>query len=355
MKDWKMTAAEPIDLEAGDWFARRQSGEWTPAEEIRYQAWLAASPLHRVAYLRIEHAWERAGRLQVLKAGSKSRDVPPPGQWHASPFFGFSAQKTAPSPDSAAPQPQSRAWRIAAAATASALLVAFWLLRPDSSAYRTPVGGLESVPMADGSTVTLNTDTALRVLYTERTRRVKLERGEAFFEVAKDLKRPFVVEVGNRRVMAVGTQFSVRRADDEVEVIVTEGTVRLTHVDALALPSTVEEDGGQTAEEFLPAGTMAQIGESGVTRKEESLTAAAEQLSWRQGVLHFRETTLAQAVSEFNRYNSRQVIIQDPAVAGYLVAGDFRATNVEAFVRLIQHGYPIKVSQQANQIVLQAR
>jgi len=200
---------------------------------------------------------------------------------------------------------------------------------------------LESVPIADGSTVTLNTDTAVHILITDKTRRVKLDHGEAFFQVAKDPNRPFVVEVGKRRVMAVGTQFSVRREGSDIQVIVTEGAVRLTHA--------------QLTEELLPAGAVAHAGESGVLVKQGSRTAAEEQLSWRQGVLHFREVTLAEAAAEFNRYNIRQVVIEDPTAADYLVAGDFRATNVEAFVRLLQRGYPIKVKQQANRLVLQSR
>jgi transmembrane sensor len=76
-----------IDAAAGDWFAKRDSGEWTDADQIRFDQWLNESPLNRVAYLRIEHVWERAQRLQVLGAGIPPNEIPPPGHWVLSPFF----------------------------------------------------------------------------------------------------------------------------------------------------------------------------------------------------------------------------------------------------------------------------
>src|SRR5262249_39417186 len=106
----------------------------------------------------------------------------------------------------------------------------------DRDGYRTPVGGIESVPTADGSTITLNTDSQIRVALSASERRIELKHGEAYFEVAHDPNRPFVVHAGNKRVIAVGTKFSVRRDYDDVQVVVTEGKVRLEGDDSPQRP-----------------------------------------------------------------------------------------------------------------------
>jgi len=106
---------------------------------------------------------------------------------------------------------------------------------------------------------------------------------------------------------------------------------------------------------LLPAGSVARAGEAGVLVQKESPGEVDEALSWRQGILVFRDMTLADAVAEFNRYNTRQIRIEDPTVAGLRIAGNFRATNVDAFVRLLEHGYPLRVEQGDSQVVLKAR
>jgi transmembrane sensor len=194
--------------------------------------------------------------------------------------------------------------------------------------------------MADGSEVTLNTNSEIRVAVSERERRVELQQGEAFFEVAKDSRRPFVVVVGNKRVIAVGTRFSVRRDDEDIEVVVTEGKIRL---ESAGSPQPVA------------AGTIAHASDAGVLLQKTGLAAAEEALSWRKGILVFHETTLADAIAEFNRYNIHKIVIADPGVASLRVAGNFRANNVDAFVRLLERGYPLRVEQEGEEFVLQAR
>jgi transmembrane sensor len=400
-----------IDEAAGDWFAKRESGQWSADDQERFDRWLSESP-HRVAYLRIERVWERAERLKALR--SPVGEVPPPGKWVLSPFFDPPAAPAASTPDvgSGMPSPTEAVGRAVAAsppgvelfpssdqqrvksgrlgrrsrvgylALAASVLVAIaasvaWYIHSPGSTYRTPVGGLESVPMADGSRVTLNTDSAIRVSVTTKERGVELERGEAFFEVAHDPSRPFVVHVGAERVLAVGTAFSVRRDGDDVQVIVTEGTVRLEPGDRRhglqgdreptlsnrsssgpslsASGARIDSSSAGSAVVVLPAGSIAHADEAGVLVQEESPAQAEDTLSWRAGVLVFHDMTLGDAVAEFNRYNTRQIVIEDPAVARLRIAGNFRATNVEAFVRLLEHGYPLRVEQQEDEVVLKPR
>ncbi len=343
-----------IDEMACDWLAQRDSGDWTDEHERRFEQWLNESPLHRVAYLRMEHVWERSERLKALGAGIPPGVIPPPNGWNLSPFFDPGTAAAAPvasAAESANPRhrhpTRTRYLALATAATivVTAALSAAYHFWPSGTSYTTPVGGLASVPMSDGSKVTLNTDSQIRVAVTEKERRVELEQGEAFFEVAKDSTRPFIVGAGNKRVIAVGTKFSVRRDASDIQVVVTEGKVRVE----------TEDHKSSAFAEPLAAGTIARASDAGVLLQTKQLGEAEEHLSWRQGVLVFRQMTLADASAEFNRYNTRKIVIEDPGVAALRVAGSFRANNVEAFVRLLERGYPVRTQERGDQLVLTAR
>lgn len=333
-----------IDAAASEWLIRRDSGAWSAAEQARLEEWLEASTLNRVAFLRLELAWEDAARLKALGAGITGDKPPPPGHWNLTPFFGLPQAK---------PIVFGRR-RLARAAAATLLLgsgIAVYLtLAPNGERYATPVGGFASVPMADGSKVTLNTDSQIRIALTDTERRVELKQGEAFFEVSKDPKRPFIVRTGNQRVIAVGTKFSVRLDGEDAEVVVTEGKVRVEDGDVGTSPHAAGP-----ADVLLTPGSIARAGEAGVLVQRKTLPEAEEQLSWRTGVLMFRDQSLAEASAEFNRYNVRKIVIQDPAVAALKIEGNFRATNVEAFVRLLESGFPVRAEAQPEQIVLRSK
>jgi transmembrane sensor len=223
-----------------------------------------------------------------------------------------------------------------------------WYFWPAGPAYETSVGGVEAVALSDGSNVTLNTNSEIRVALTDTERHIELMRGEAFFDVAKDPARPFVVLAGGQRVVAVGTKFSVRRAErraDEVRVVVTEGRVRVGPVAGVAPELPPAE---------VAAGSIARAGGAGVLIEEQPARPVDEYLSWRSGYLVFRATALADAVAEFNRYNTTKLVIEDPAVAAIEIGGNFRSTNVDAFVRLLKDGFSIRVEQRGDEIVLTA-
>jgi transmembrane sensor len=405
-----------IEDAASAWLIRRDSGAWTDADQAQFDQWLNASALNRVAHLRLELAWEEAARLKALGAGIPGDRPPQPGRWNLTPFFdphrgsvfeypqnplaesdsvrpAFKESPRLRTPDASPVCEDARAQidaesprvgevfsenieekqlqhRSIAASTASCarrpkrlfsgrrLAVAATLLvtvgvgtyvarAPHGDRYSTPVGGIASVPMADGSKVTLNTDSQIRIALTKTERRVELKHGEAFFEVSKDPSRPFIVRAGSKRVVAVGTKFSVRREGDDIEVIVTEGKVR---VDDGAARGDSRADG--SSDVLLTPGSIARADEAGVLVQRKTLPEAEEQLSWRLGLLMFRNLTLADAIAEFNRYNVRKIVIQDPAVATLKIEGNFRATNVEAFVRLLESGFPVRAQVGPDQIVL---
>jgi transmembrane sensor len=373
-----------IEEAASDWLIRRESGQWTQTDQARLAQWLDASALNRVAFLRLEHAWEESARLKALGAGVPGDLPPPPGGWNLTPFFGAQrAPADRPSPEAGVtPADVSdtpddgtvtntvtrvaphRARRLAIAASVLLAIAAglglYGLQEGSADRYITPVGGLASVPMSDGSRITLNTDSQVRIALTQAERRIDLQQGEAFFEVAKDPNRPFVVQAGKKRVVAVGTRFSVRRDGDSIEVVVTEGKVRLedatrplrSNVETGSQSATPEHPDGPV---FLTPGTIAHADVSGVLVQKRTLTDAETHLSWRSGVLMFRERSLADAVAEFNRYNVRKIVIADPAVATLKVEGNFRATNVDAFVRLLESGFAVRAETGQDRIVLRSR
>ena len=407
-----------IDAVASEWLIRRESGTWSAADQARLDEWLNAATLNRVAFLRLELAWEDAARLKALGAGIAGDRPPPPGRWNLTPFFDSHTSESSDNepetvlsePDTARPtieespylavpengsvqrvhRPQQlgeasvdetandsphphhrgmafipspvagraklglRQRKLALSAAASLLFAVggglYLALAPNGERYATPVGGLASVPMADGSNVTLNTDSQIRIALTDTERRVELGHGEAFFEVSKDPRRPFVVRAGDKRVIAVGTKFSVRREGDDVEIVVTEGKVRVED-GAAGQGSRV----GGSADVFLTPGSIARADDAGVLVQRRTLPEAEEHLSWRTGWLMFRNQGLADAIAEFNRYSARKIVIQDPAIASLKIEGNFRATNVEAFVRLLESGFPVRAEVRADQIVLTAK
>jgi transmembrane sensor len=206
--------------------------------------------------------------------------------------------------------------------------------------------------MQDGSRVILNTDSALRIAVTDRQRRIDLERGEAFFEVAPDPKRPFIVQVGHGRVIAVGTQFSVRREDDRTQVIVSEGTVRFENDNLARAGGSRDRAAANSSGLLLPAGTIARTQSDDVLVQQKPAAEIEQSLTWRSGLLTFRNTPLADAIAEFNRYNTRKIVIEDPSIAALEVGGIFRSTNLDTFVRLLEQGFHIHATVAGDRIVL---
>lgn len=334
---------------ASEWLIRRDSGRWCDTDQARLDAWLQESTEHRVAFLRLELSWEESARLRALGAGIPGDRPPPPGQWNfGSAFF---------APRTSKPQPQPGRGSLAGRAAAAGVLLsamvglAAYLVTHDSGErYATPIGGLANVPIEDGSRITLNTDSQLQVALSQAERHIDLQQGEAFFEVARDQNRPFIVEAGGRRIIAIGTKFSVRRDGDSIEVVVTEGKVRMEVGKVRS-----QRAGPPQAPVFLTAGYIAHSNAAGLLVQQKSLEEAENRLSWRAGVLTFRDLPLGDAVAEFNRYNVRKILISDPDVAALKVEGNFRPTQSQAFVRLLESGFPVRASTDGESIVLASK
>lgn len=337
---------------AADWVARRHSIEWTQVDESTFHEWLNASISHRVEYLSHEKTWQDANRLQVFGAGSQLESSGPIAEWRRSPYFKYvrgnisdrlrSLPSAVSENDTSAAAPptgkatiQSRHRHFAIASCFLLGCIAVYLAWDHSREpyYSTSIGITTAVPLSDGSKITLNSNSAVRVGLTERQRVVELKQGEAYFEVASDPNRPFIVHAAGQQIVVLGTKFSVRRDGDEIRVIVTEGKVRAGDV-------------------FLAAGSIARAHNSQIFVQQKSLPKVEDLLSWREGYLMFDEISLGEAVAEFNRYNTRKFLIKDPAIANISVTGHFRSTNVESFARLLEEGFRVSIEREGDTIIL---
>lgn len=364
-----MASSRQIEQAAAAWLARRDGEGWRAQDQAGLEAWLAESTAHRVAFLRLEAAWAHSGRLKALGAGVPAGRIPVRGQWARASFDIHERRIAAPVDDPApqagaaegppdlrslafAPRPPSsppRGGGYAGAAAALVLAVALgwgWQrhVSVEQASYLTAIGDLRTVPLSDGSNATMSSDSRMQVSLSNGERHIDLQQGEAFFEVAKDPGRPFVVSAGGRQVVAVGTRFAVRRDGADLRVVVTEGTVRLQPADDAGpqrLPTTL-----------LHAGNVALASRRGVLVRTGTVEEAERELDWRSGYVTFRDTPLQAAAAEFNRYNARKIVMGDAQVAAMRVGGNFRWSNTEAFVRLLEQGFPVRAERRPDRIVL---
>jgi transmembrane sensor len=365
-----MENSTTIEQVAAAWLARRDREPWDDAQQSALSAWLNEATAHRVAFIRLEAAWERTRRLKALGAGVPRGSIPKFAKWlhpgilprieapsfrrvllpRADQALGDSVCLTLPLSASDSP---ARVWfrvtrrnTFLAVAVCAVLVLMMGVGRRlwwQNDSYRTDIGGLAVVTMKDGSQVTLNTNSAIHVTVTPTGRRVDLLQGEALFDVAKESTRRFVVVTGDDRVVAVGTRFSVRRDTDHVLVMVAQGRVRVGPA----------ELAGQERSTPVSAGDTARLADDGSILVETRSPADVEKLlSWRFGFVMFHETALGDVVAELNRYNRQQIVIDDPTVNSIRIGGTFRWNNMDGFVRLLQEGFPIRVERRGEEILL---
>ena len=208
--------------------------------------------------------------------------------------------------------------------------------------YRTQVGEIRRIPLDDGSMAAINTDTTVEVAFETSVRRVKLDRGEAWFQVAKDRTRPFVVAAGPIRIQAVGTAFAVRRKAVGAEVMVTEGVVEVW-----------SGKSGASARRRVSAGEQVFVSDDGGASSPVKRPLEMDRaLSWREGGIVLDGDTVAAAVAEFNRYNSRKIVVVDPDLERRTVIGWFRTNEPESFAAAVAVAHGVRVQTSDGVIML---
>jgi len=313
--------AAAIKSRAADWLMERSLSEnWGEADQARLDEWLAQSPAHEVAFARMEAAWDRTERLAAIGAPLRGDREP---VRRVSPML----------------------MKLAAVfllVTIAGAAGAYFFLQPRDRTFATPVGGHEIVNFADGSSIELNTNTVVRARMTTEERVVWLDRGEAFFRVKHDPMHPFIVVAGSHRVTDLGTQFVVRHDDRRVQVAVVQGRVWLEGAEKQKSEHST----------LLTPGDIATATGKDVSIARTSGQALVNALGWRRGVLVFKHTTLAEAAAQFNRYNSKQILIADPQAASRTIGGTFPTKDVDDFTRLAQAVLGLHVTEHDNTIVI---
>ena len=322
---------------AAVWVMRHDRG-LSPAEQDEFLQWLAADSRHGEAMARHGRAWESFDRLAGLQA----------------------AVPAMPDPDLLAPASRAKpvvTWRRFswfAVSLAAAAAVVFGLVSPRPVAVTTAGASLaaaqlppiEERALEDGSKIRLNRGANLQVAFSPAERRVRLDRGEADFAVAKDSVRAFVVESGGVKIRAVGTAFNVRLTEHAVEVIVTEGVVALAR-------GTAGDDGVWPA---LSAGERALVPRTGSGVPVIGRLSPEEldrRLAWQPRLLGFTDESLATILNEFNRHNPVVLRVADPSLRELRLTARFRSDNVPGFLRLLASDFGVRAEPGAGgEIVL---
>jgi transmembrane sensor len=309
----KQDTATEIDAEAARWLLRLDRHGRTPELEAELDAWLNGDPRRKGAFLRAEAAWMMMDRAAWGQSDiGKARPAVALTRRHALLAGGMAAGLAA---------------------------VGLYSLRP--SKYATEVGEVRRLPLNDGSVAEINTASSIQVSLHPDKRIVRMDQGEAWFQVAKDANRPFVVEAGQVRVRAVGTAFSVRRRQNGADVMVTEGIVETW------------TEGGHDKPVRLTAGEKAYVSEADpVNRIVSAPNEIDRELAWRDGNIELAGESLADAVAEFNRHNRRKLVIADPAIAGEPLYGVFHANDPQGFAQAVRVSLNVDVHVDDSQILI---
>ena len=323
-----MTQPVP-DIENGDptpgavataWFSRQHSGQMTRADQDALRQWLDDDPAHLDAYQAVRAAWSDVGAIRTHPRVMAMRE-------HLTMSHVRGRYRLA-------------VGALAACVVAGVLVVAGvtgWQPAPrplGDHTFATALGERATITLPDGSELTLNTDTVVRTRTDATRRMVYLDKGQAYFKVAKDSGHPFIVTAGDRTITALGTAFDVRMEKGVFEVTLVEGKVRVESsvpsVDATgASPPTVEVQATE-----MTAGSQLVAPDDGEWRLIR--TNAALETSWTRGQLIFDDVPLKDVVAELNRYSARKMVVTGASLENTPISGNFKPGDVAGFIHALE-------------------
>ncbi|MBV2146990.1 FecR domain-containing protein [Sphingobium sp. AS12] len=300
-----------IEAEAARLLARLNSDP-SPQDEAEICEWVEADPSHAVAFARAEAAWEAAERL---KSAAADVTLPPMAQ-----IVSEEQQRRL-----------SRNIMVAAAVAVMLFIVAAIVtVRTFSGVerFQTGIGQIRDIALEDGSTLHLNSDSEAEVRFTDNGRKIRIVKGEASFDVARDPERPFDVEARSAVIRAVGTAFNVRMRPSIVELTVTHGTV------------TVHS--GDNVQKRVSAGSGAVIQPRTIALTRLDPKLVGQRTAWREQMVELDGETIEQATGEFNRYRAAPILIGDTRVSALRIGGRFRISDSREFLSALQLSLPIR-------------
>ena len=309
-----ISEGELIEAKARDWLLRLNAGE---ADEAACAAWRAADPRHEQAFRDADLVWSALGRTSYA-----GRD-----EWRAG---------------KARARPAGLRWgggMAIAASLAVALVIAPQVLSPPDQSLRTAVAQTRAMQLTDGSAIHVGARSAVDVRVDDDSRSAVLKDGEAFFEVADDPLRPFIVYAGDTVIRVRGTKFNVRRTPDGVQVSVLEGRVEVSHRPLLPLAAPRAVDCVLTAgEEVRLVGRRVAAAPAPVTTEPDS---------WRRGRVQYRDAPLKEVVADANRYSATPIQLGSDDIGDLRVTVSFRTTAVEELIANLDAGLPIAAVRNA--------
>jgi transmembrane sensor len=334
--------------EASEWFVDFRVGDVDECARERFDEWLRRSPEHIRAYMEI------AKTYVVLPSLTSDQKIDVPAliacarsEGNIVPFDHPSAScregpKQVPVRRAAPRRPWLLGKTLAAsvtviglaAAVATALMIAHRF-----PIYSTEVGERRSITLADGSTVDLNARSRVRIRFTKHERAVDLIEGQALFAVGKDPARPFVVHSGAAAIRAVGTQFDVYRKTKGTTVTVLEGRVAVVNEDALR-----QKESSPPAQKLpkrpppelalVSAGEEVTVADGIVPPPKRANLAVTT--AWLEHRLIFDGTPLSDVADQFNRYNTRQIVIEAGNLQEFHVSGVYSSTDPTSLIRFLR-------------------
>ena len=346
-----MRVRRQVVTEACAWFVEFRTGDATAGTRDRFDEWLRKSPEHIQAYLEVAAAWSELptndpqGRIDVeglVQRARMSRDEDVVVSLPVHRNTGEAAERL---------QGHERAatlfGRPALAAGIGLLLILAgalgWLGLRDRQTYSTGIGEQHTIRLPDDSIVDLNARSSIRVRYSKTLRAIELVQGQALFHVAKDSRRPFVVRSDATVVRAVGTEFDVYRKGNGLVVTVVEGRVAVMPADA---EPRMDPATGHSA--LLSAGEQMTVTPKAAGSPHHADVEAAT--AWVQRRLMFEETPLRDVAQEFNRYNVRRLVIDDPELAGQRISGTYSSSDPAALIGFLRAQPGLEVIETAREI-----
>jgi len=322
-QDRTPASASEIDAQAADFLVRRANRpRWTEKDAAELEAWLSGSLAHQTAFWRLESVWERANRLDAL------RQLP-----------------ARPTPTPALPRRRFLFLGLAASVAVVAIISVstnILVTSPRITTYATPIGGRETIHLADGSQIDLNTDTVLRTRFQNGQRSAELVKGEALFQIKHDADHPFVVSAAGHTVTDLGTKFLVRDDGDRLKVALIEGSAELS----------TNSNSAQGKVAVLMPGDVAVATPKTLSVTRKTSAELHNDLSWNRGVLIFYRATLFDVAREYNRYNQRKIIIADDVAGARVINATLPSTDVAAFARMAKNFLGLNVEEHEREIVI---
>jgi len=363
--------------EAAAWLIEFRSGDIDVPGRKEFYDWLRTSPEHMRAYLELAAVWNEGSALDPAHAmldGSQFETTEPETNVIALSMPHSERPRAIDHTDRSQPTRVSArlAGRKMLYLAASLLLAASaglqWYWHEVRGIYTTGVGEQHRLTLSDGSVVELNAQSRIRVRYYSREREVDLLRGQALFDVTHDATRPFIVHTARSLVRAIGTRFDIYSKADETTVSVIEGTVAVLPItqnqaveparsNAIAAANTGSD---KIASPDLPNGQVlltsgeqaVVVAQAAVKRVSPDIAAAT---AWSQGHIVFHGTRLKDVATEFNRYNTRRLVIRAPQLLSFKVTGIFSSTDPTSLIRFLAARPEMTVSETADEIVVSAR